>query len=152
MRFIPENERLEANLALSVSPNQKYAAVVERVHPDSTGQKAVPVTQVATYNLLSTSLKLSKKLMSSEISLKEWKGVCFSADSHLLAVQSGPPDWLIVIWNWSHPSPKQVATSSGRVDTKGYEVSKLTFSPFDNMILVASGPKTLQFYRHSEGN
>jgi len=124
---------------------------VEKVHPESGGQKAVPFTQVSTYNLNSSNLKMVKKLISSEISLKEWKGVCFSADSHLLAVQSGPPDWLIVIWNWSSPTPKQVATSSGRIDTKGYEVSKLTFSPFDNMIMVASGPKTLQFYRHSEG-
>ena len=99
---------LQANLALTVSPNQKYAAVVEKVHPESSGQKAVPFTQVATYNLHSSNLKMVKKLISSEISLKEWKGVCFSADSHLLAVQSGPPDWLIVIWNWSSPTPKQV--------------------------------------------
>ena len=73
-------------------------------------------------NLHAPNLKKRAVLQYSEISIKEWKGVCFSADNHFIAVQSGPPDWLIVIWNWGSPTPKVVATSSGRVESKAFEV------------------------------
>jgi len=153
MKFIPENDRLDCIVALAVSPNHKYAAVCERVHPEPGAQKSVPYSQVAVYDLNNANLKRKAVLTYAEISIKDWKGVCFSADNQFIAVQSGPPDWLIVIWSWRSPTSKVVATSSGRVDAKGFEVSRLSFAPFDNIstVLAASGPRTLQFYKHTEG-
>ena len=46
MRFVPENDRLDCVVAFAVSPNHKYAAVCERVHPEPGAQKAVPFNQV----------------------------------------------------------------------------------------------------------
>ena len=46
MKFIPENDRLDSVVALAVSPNHKYAAVCERVHPEVGAQKSVPYSQV----------------------------------------------------------------------------------------------------------
>ena len=46
MRFVPENDRLDSVVAFAVSPNHKYVAVCERVHPEAGAQKAVPFTQV----------------------------------------------------------------------------------------------------------
>jgi len=154
MKFIPENDRLDSVVALAVSPNHKYAAVCERVHPEVGAQKSVPYSQVAVYNIQGQTIKAPRAVLTyAEISIKDWKGVCFSADNHFIAVQSGPPDWLIVIWSWLSPNSKVVATSSGRVDAKGFEVSRLSFAPFDNIstVLAASGPRTLQFYKHTEG-
>eukprot|EP00658_Telonema_sp_P-2_P047119 TRINITY_DN3566_c0_g1_i2.p1 TRINITY_DN3566_c0_g1~~TRINITY_DN3566_c0_g1_i2.p1 ORF type:complete len:975 (+),score=316.30 TRINITY_DN3566_c0_g1_i2:221-3145(+) len=155
MRFVPENDRLDAVVGLAVSPNHKYAAVCERVLPEPGAQGAGKelLSQVEVYNLHAPTLKKRALLQYPEIAKKEWRGVCFSADNHFIAVQSGPPDWLIVIWNWGAPTPKVVATSSGRIDTKGFEVTRLSFAPFDNIstVLVASGPRTLQFYKHTEG-
>ena len=111
-RFIQASPESSGISALALTPNRKYLALGEQAEKGtvtifdlaSLKRRKVLISSVASGKArvcwgLSACADCRCKLMP-DFALQDIVSMAFSADGHLLAVQGGAPDWLLVVWVW----------------------------------------------------
>ncbi|KAM3621734.1 uncharacterized protein V6R79_015290 [Siganus canaliculatus] len=136
-RFIPGTETSQGMHALAISANHRYLAVSE------SGDKAV----ITVFDLQHEHGRKRKVLTAGDVLVQEFVYMAFSPDSKYLVGQAAGPEGMLIFWLWE----KQKVLATVRTSNANNSVTQVSFNPYNNMQLCATGTGVFKLFRYSEG-
>ncbi|XP_042564894.1 cilia- and flagella-associated protein 57 [Clupea harengus] len=136
-KFIPGLEKSLGMYALAISPNKRYLAVSEL------GDRPI----ITIYDLQHELFRKKKVLMAGDLTIAEFVSMSFSPDCKYLIAQSSGPDWVLFYWKWE----RQKVMATVKATTNTNPIYQVSFNPYDNAQICATGYGVLKVFRFTEG-
>ncbi|XP_072239030.1 cilia- and flagella-associated protein 57 [Leuresthes tenuis] len=136
-RFISGSERSQGMGALAISANRRYLAASE------CGEKAT----ITVFDLQHEQGRRRKVLTVGDTPVQEFLCMAFSPDSKYLISQTGAPEWILIFWLWE----KNKVLATVKTTTSTNPITQVSFNPYNNLQLCASGAGVFKLFRYSEG-
>ena len=124
-------------MAITPEKSKRFLAVAEFIQVENSPIVSVFDLKTGAY------FKRIRQLGFSDMNAEEFVCLCFSSDSRFIAVVSGPPDYVAIIWDWY--KDKLIAKYA-----LGSKVTRISINPKDLNLLATTGPSHWKTWRVDE--
>lgn len=137
--FIKEPDKVTRITAMTITPekSKRFLAVAEFIEMENSPLVSVFDLKTGAY------FKRIRQLGFSDMNAEAFVCICFSSDSRLIAVMSGPPDYVAIVWDWY--KDKLIAKYA-----IGSKVTRISINPKDHNLLCTTGPSHWRSWRIDE--